>query len=146
MSARIDRVLRGYLWVLMGGLLIQGVGSLLFRLIPALPAGMPLLVRGAFGIDFWHAWIHIVWGLVGLALLRLAPTRVIPIRLALIFGLFYTALGFWGVLAHHPLGLELDLPENLFHLTAGPLTLLLGVLAMLEPRLHRPGLAHERGS
>src|SRR4051794_14577513 len=135
MSTRIDHVLRFYLWVLMGGLLLQGIGSLFFRLVPALPANMPLLVRGAFGIDFWHAWIHIGWGLAGLAVLRVAPTRAPPMWLALSFGLFYTMLGIWGVLAHHPLGLELDLPENLFHLTAGPLSLLLGVLALLEPRL-----------
>jgi len=126
---------------LMGGLLLQGVGSLIFRLVPALPASMPLLVRGAFGIDFWHAWIHIGWGLAGLAVLSVAPTREPPMRLALIFGLFYTALGIWGVLAHHPLGLELDLPENLFHLTAGPLALLLGLLALLRPRLHRARLS-----
>jgi hypothetical protein len=63
-------------------------------------------------------------------------------RLALIFGIFYTALGFWGVLAHHPLGLELDLLENLFHLTAGPLALMLGLLALLESRLHRARFVH----
>jgi hypothetical protein len=137
MSVQIDRALRWYLWVLMGGLLLQGIGSLIFRLVPALPASMPLLVCGAFGIDFWHAWIHIGWGLAGLALLSVATTRQPLMRLALIFGLFYTALGFWGVLAHHPLGLELDLPENLFHLTAGPLALMLGLLALLESRLHR---------
>jgi hypothetical protein len=142
MSAQIDRLLRWYLWVLMGGLLLQGIGSLIFRLIPALPASMPLLVRGAFGIDYWHAWMHIGWGLAGLALLRAATTREPPMRLALIFGVFYTALGIWGVLTHHPLGLELDLPENLFHLTAGPLTLLLGLLALLKPRLYGPRLAH----
>ena len=95
MSIQIDHLLRWYLWVLMGGLLLQGIGSLIFRLIPALPATMPLLVRGAFGIDFWHSWIHIVWGLVGLAVLSVAQGREPPLRLALIFGLFYTALGVW---------------------------------------------------
>ena len=142
MNARIDHVLHWYLWVLMGGLLLQGIGSLIFRLVPALPAAMPLLVRGAFGIDFWHAWIHIGWGLAGLALLSVAQTREPPLRLALIFGLFYTALGIWGVLAQHPLGLELDLPENLFHLTAGPVSLMLGLLALLVPRLHGSRSAH----
>lgn len=139
MSAQIDRALRWYLWVLMGGLLLQGLGSLTFRLLPVLPASMPLLVRGAFGIDFWHAWIHIGWGAAGLTVLSVTTTHKPPMRLALIFGIFYTALGFWGVVAHHPLGLELDLPENVFHLTAGPLSLM---LALLEPRLHRTGLVH----
>jgi hypothetical protein len=142
MSAQIEHTLRWYLWVLMAGLLLQGIGSLIFRLVSALPASMPLLVRGAFGIDFWHAWIHIGWGLAGLAVLRVAPARAPLIRLALIFGIFYTALGIWGVLAHHPLGLELDLPENLFHLTAGPASLALGLLALLGPRLRSARLAH----
>jgi hypothetical protein len=62
--------------------------------------------------------------------------------LALIFGIFYTVLGIWGVLAYHPLGLELDLPENVFHLTAGTLTLVLDLLALLEPRMH-PIRIHE---
>jgi hypothetical protein len=131
MNAPIDRILRWYLIVLMGGLLLQGIGSLIFRLVPALPSSSPLLVRGAFGIDFWHAWIHIVWGAIGLAMLRFTQTREPLLRLALIFGTFYTALGIWGVSVYHPLGLELDLPENFFHLVAGPLTLLLGVLALL---------------
>jgi hypothetical protein len=137
MSTQSDRALHIYLWVLMAGLLFQGVGSLIFRLVPALPASMPLLVRGAFGIDFWHAWIHIGWGLIGLVVLSATQTPERPIRLALIFGFFYTSLGIWGVLAHHPLGLELDLPENLFHLIAGPAALLLGLLALVEPRLRR---------
>jgi hypothetical protein len=120
-----------YLWVLMGGLLVQGIGSAIFRIVPSVPAQMPLLVRGAFGIDFWHAWIHILWGVAGLAVLAISRTRESLIRLAVIFGVFYTLLGAWGVLAHHPLNLELDLPENVFHLTAGPLSLLVGLLAPL---------------
>jgi hypothetical protein len=90
-----------------------------------------LVVRGAFGIDFWHAWIHILWGVVGLTVLSNGRTRERLIRLAVIFGVFYTMLGMWGVLAHHPLNLELDLLENGFHLTAGPLSLLFGLLAPL---------------
>jgi hypothetical protein len=120
--------LNAYMWVLMGGLLLQGLGSLIFRLEPALPAQNPLLVRGAFGIDFWHALVHIAWGAMGLLVLRASHVRRSLVALALIFGGFYTALGVWGVLAHHPLGLELDLPENIFHLVAGPVALLLGWL------------------
>ncbi len=133
MKGQRASVLRGYLWVLMGGLLLQGLGSLLFRLMPALPANTPLLVRGAFGIDFWHALLHIAWGLVGLAVLQASRTSRPLVNLALIFGGFYTALGVWGVLAYHPLGLELDLPENVFHLVAGPLALVLGWLNLHQP-------------
>jgi len=85
-------------------------------------------VRGAFGIDFWHALLHIAWGMIGLAVLSTSQTHRPLVTLALIFGGFYTALGVWGVLVYHPLDLELDLPENAFHLVAGPLALLLGWL------------------
>jgi hypothetical protein len=129
MMKQIAVVLPIYLWILMGGLVVQGIGSAIFRIVPSLPAQMPLLVRGAFGIDFWHAWIHILWGVAGLAVLAISRTREPLIRLAVIFGVFYTLLEVWGVLAHHPLNLELDLPEHVFHLTAGPLSLLVGLRA-----------------
>jgi hypothetical protein len=133
MSATLRAVLRWYLWVLMGGLLLQGVGSLIFRLEPALAASAPYLVRGILGIDFWHAWIHIIWGAAGVAVLTFRPTGGTLVGLALIFGVFYIALGIAGVAIHHPLGLELDWFENTFHLTAGPATLLLGVLGASIP-------------
>jgi hypothetical protein len=128
MNARCAVVLRWYLWVLMSGLLVQGIGSLILRLSPALAATTPYVVGGIFGIDFWHAWIHIVWGSVGVGVLIFRPTARAAVRLALIFGLFYTALGIAGIVFYHPFGLELDLFENAFHMTAGPATLLLGVL------------------
>jgi uncharacterized protein DUF4383 len=127
------RILRGYLFVLMGGLLAQGLGSLLFRLVPRLPRTTPLLIRGTFGIDFWHSWIHILWGAAGLLLLGRRPDPRAATVLALVFGTFYTAFGFLGLAVHHPLGLQLDSFENTFHLTAGPLTLLIGLVATLRP-------------
>lgn len=137
MKERHEPLLDWFLGILMGGLLLQGLGSLLFRLLPALPASAPLLVRGAFGIDFWHSWIHIAWGLIGLTVLKISRTGQPLVYLALIFGLFYTALGVWGVLIHHPLGLELDLPENAFHLVAGPLALAIGWWNFPSPRRQR---------
>ena len=137
MSATLRVVLRWYLWILMGGLLLQGGGSLIFRLEPALAASAPYLVRGILGIDFWHAWIHIVWAAAGVALLTFRSTERALVRLALIFGVFYTALGIAGVAIHHPLGLELDWFENSFHLTAGPATFLLGVLGASIPARER---------
>lgn len=124
--------LRAYMGFLMTGLLIQGLGSLLFRLDPPLASAAPYLVRGVLGIDFWHAWIHILWGALSLALLLAAPTRRIAVGLALVFGAFYTLLGIAGVAVHHPFGLELDLFENAFHLTAGPATLLVGLAFALR--------------
>jgi hypothetical protein len=147
-SKNLDSALRWYLWVLMGGLLVQGLGSLLFRLAPALPAAAPLVVRGIFGIDFWHAWIHIAWGAASVALLATRPSRRTIVALALAFGVFYTALGIAGVTLHHPLGLELDWFENSFHLTAGPLTLALGIIAAVRPAPRSPRVPrapHPRG-
>jgi Domain of unknown function (DUF4383) len=126
------RLLRGYLYFVMGGLFLQGLGSLIFRLVPSLPASSPLLIRGIFGIDFWHSWIHILWGAAGVLILRRWPDERTATRLALVFGVFYTSLGVLGVSTHHPLGLELDAFENTFHLTAGPLTLALGIWAVLS--------------
>ena len=127
MSATFSSGLRWYLWILMSGLLLHGFVSLFFRLNPSQAAAMPYLVRGIFGIDSWHAWIHIAWGSLGIVLLARSVAQQTPAWLALAFGAFYTALGIAGVLFHHPLGLELDLFENAFHLTAGPATLLLGI-------------------
>jgi hypothetical protein len=133
MSGALARGLRWYLWVLMTGLFLQGLGSLIFRLAPALAADAPYLVRGILGIDFWHAWIHIIWGIIGVVLLVARPSRGAAIWLALSFGAFYTALGVLGVTIHHPLGLELDWFENSFHLAAGPATLVFGALLLLWP-------------
>jgi len=128
MNATFSTVLRWYLWILMSGLLLHGLVSLVFRLAPSVDAAMPYLVRGIFGIDFWHAWIHIAWGSLGMVIVARSRARQAQVWLALGFGAFYTALGIAGVRVHHPLGLELDAFENAFHLTAGPATLLLGIL------------------
>jgi len=128
---------RWYLSALMIGLLLQGLGSLIFRLAPALGAEAPYLIRGLLGIDFWHAWIHIVWGVIGIGVLVARPSRSTAIWLALSFGVFYTALGILGITIDHPLGLELDGFENAFHLTAGPTTLLFGALVVLRPARER---------
>jgi hypothetical protein len=133
MNGALFRGLRVYLWVLMAGLFLQGLGSLIFRLAPALAADAPYLIRGILGIDFWHAWVHIVWGIVGIGVLVVRPSRSVAIWLALSFGVFYTALGILGVTIHHPLGLELEGFENGFHLTAGPATLLFGALVAIGP-------------
>jgi hypothetical protein len=131
-------VLRGYLFVLMGGLFLQGLGSLLFRLYPGLPAGSPLLVRGVFGIDFWHSWLHIAWGAAGVAILTLWRDATTATWLALVFGVFYSTLGVLGVTTHDPFGLQLGNFENTFHLTAGPLTLLVGIAALRSTARPRP--------
>ena len=131
------RALRVYLIALMAGLVLQGAGSLLFRADPDLAGTAPSLVRGLLGIDPAHAWLHVGWGAAALAALLVARGAGFAVGLAMLFGVFYTAFGIWGVLVHHPLGLELDAFENGFHLVAGPLTLLLGTLAAAGRRHRR---------
>ena len=143
MKVHPDNVLHGFLWVLMGGLWIQGIGSLAFRLVPALPANSPLLVRGTFGIDFWHALIHIAWGVAGLIIAGSSKSDRTWIDFAVIFGVFYTGLAVWGIVVHHPLGLELDLPENVFYWVAGPASLLMGLWNLRRFKVDRMSLKSE---
>jgi len=118
-----------YLWLLMGGLLVQGGGSLLLDLRPDVQAATPWLLATIMNANPPHAWLHIVWGVGGLAIVGLFRTTAARLGLGLAFGIFYTALGFVGIGVHDPMGMRLAFPENLFHLTVGPLTLLLTGLA-----------------
>lgn len=123
------RLLHVYLWLLMAGLLAQGSLSLLFDIRPDIQAATPWLITTIDNANPPHAWLHIVWGLGGLAFLVLFRTAAARLALGLVFGVFYTGLGFVGVAVHDPMGMRLMLPENAFHLTVGPLTLLLTALA-----------------
>jgi hypothetical protein len=126
---RGPRLLRAYLWLVMGGLLLQGAGSLLLDLRPGLRAATPLVLATIMNGNPPHAWLHVVWGGGGLAVLALFRTAAARLWLGLAFGSFYTVLGFVGIAVHDPMGMRLMLPENVFHLTVGPLMLLLTWLA-----------------
>lgn len=128
-AARAPRVLHVYLWIVMAGLLVQGAGSLLLDLRPDLQAATPTLLATVMNGNPPHAWLHIVWGTAGLVYLALFRTDQARLWLGLVFGAFYTLLGFAGIVLHHPMGMRLEFPENLFHLTVGPLMLLLTWLA-----------------
>ena len=82
-----------------------------------------------------HAFIHVVWGAVILVLLLRGLDERGCIRLALAFGVFYSALAVLGIAVHHPFGLRLDRGENLFHLLVGPITLALGLVATRVQRV-----------
>lgn len=138
-SARGPWLLHVYLWLVMGGLLLQGAGSLLLDLRPDVRAATPWLLATVMNGNPPHAWLHIVWGVAGLAVLALLRTPVARLWLGLVFGVFYTALGFVGIAVHDPMGMRLMLPENAFHLTVGPLMLLLTALAWRD-RDRRPAL------
>jgi len=128
-ASRAAGALRLYLWVVMPGLLVQGAGSLLLDLRPDVRAATPVLLATVMNGNPPHAWLHIVWGLVGLFVLLAFRSAAARLGLGLIFGIFYTLLGFLGIAVHHPFAMRLELPENVFHLTVGPLMLLLTWLA-----------------
>ncbi|MCW5849645.1 MAG: hypothetical protein KIT87_06155 [Anaerolineae bacterium] len=121
---RPARFVRRFLWIVGAALLLQGGVSLVVR---ALAVPLPDLALAFVNADSLHAVIHITWGLIMLgAVARIAHDTALA-RLVLTFGVFYTLLAFLGVLVHHPFGLKLDLGENVFHFTVGPLALLVGL-------------------
>jgi hypothetical protein len=123
MSGRI----RLYLWALGAGLIAQGTLSLLLDATDEASTRLPQRFADA---DPLHASIHVAWGLVMLALLRRGLSDVGAARLALAFGVFYSALAVAGLVIHHPLGMHLDRGENVFHLIVGPATLAVGLVGM----------------
>lgn len=118
-----------YVWAVMAGLLLQGAGSLLLYERPDVAGMLPLVLATVMNGNPPHAWLHVGWGAAGLLFLASFRTARARIGLGWVFGTFYTLLGFLGILVYHPLGMRLDLPENAFHLTVGPLMLLLTWLA-----------------
>ena len=129
---RALNVLHVYLWVVMLGLLLQGIGSLALRLIPGLPPITPALVMALMLGHIPHAILHITWGLAGILFLLIFHSRRALIGLGLIFGTFYTLLGIIGALVNNAFGLQLALGENAFHLVVGPLTLIVTFVALFS--------------
>lgn len=123
------KLLTWYLWLVMAGLLLQGAGSLLLDLRSDVQAATPYLLATVMNGNPPHAVLHIAWGAAGLAILALFRSGGARLLLGLVFGLFYTSLGFLGIAVHDPFGMRLLLPENVFHLTVGPLMLVLTALA-----------------
>src|SRR5262249_1419126 len=80
------RPLHVYLWLVMGGLLLQGAGSLLLDLRPDVQAATPWPLATIMNGNPPHAWLHIVWGIAGLAVLGLFRTPVVRLWLGLVFG------------------------------------------------------------
>ena len=127
------RLLQIYLWVAMALLLVQGSGSLILRLRPDIEAATPLLLATLMNGDIRHAILHMSWGAVGLVYLFAFRTLRAQLRLAWVFGSFYVTLGLLALVVFHPFGLRLELPENVFHLTVGPLMLILAYFARQAP-------------
>ena len=131
-SLRSIHVLHIYLWIVMIGLFIQGIGSLVLRLNHGLSSITPALVNALMLAHIPHAILHIVWGLAGIVFLLIFHSRRALIGLGLTFGIFYTLLGISGVLVNNAFGLQLALGENVFHLVVGPLTLIVTFVAIFS--------------
>ncbi len=132
--SRATRILHLYLWITMSLLFIQGSGSLLLRLRPDIAAVTPLLLATLMNGNTPHAVLHIAWGLIGLVILFTQHSQRIRLGLGLVFGVFYTLLGFLGIVIYNPFGMRLAWEENVFHLTVGPLMLVLVCLAWRSER------------
>ena len=114
-----------------GFLLLQGTSTLLFRLFPQFDAAFPALLATTRMIPV-HSMLHIVTGLLALAVLRWGG-REGAWWFALLFGIFYTLLGTIGLITGLSFGLGLQPFDHPFHLVAG----LPGLLAVaIAPRLH----------
>ncbi len=119
------RILYIYLWLTMSLLFIQGSGSLLLRLRPDIESITPGLLATLMNGNIPHAILHIFWGTIGLIILITQKSYSVRFGLGLTFGLFYTLLGILGIFVLNPFDLRLGWQENLFHLTVGPLMLIL---------------------
>jgi len=126
-----SRLLGIYLWIVGALLLLQGTGSLILR---SLGDDDPSLTHGFVNADPLHATIHVLWGLAMLVPLSRGVSVDRLVVIALVFGVFYVALAFLGVLVYHPFGLQLGPFENGFHFIVGPTSLVLGIGALVSRR------------
>lgn len=124
LRAAPPRIAEIYLWILGTSLLLEGLSLFALGAVPInlLP---PLLAQ--FRPDPPHDALHVVWGLTILGLPIVRPRTFPPEIMATVFGVFYVGLAFLGILVYHPLGLRLDLAQNVFHFTVGPIALVLGL-------------------
>jgi hypothetical protein len=124
--------LRPYLAFLGGTLLAQGLVSWALDWTGNASDHLPQRFANS---DPRHAFIHVAWGAVMLVVVARGTDERGYARLALAFGVFYTALAALGLAVHHPFGLRLDRGENVFHLIVGPITLALAMVALRVQRM-----------
>jgi hypothetical protein len=117
-SDRVNRLVRLYCLVLGIALTAEGLTLLAAQAVGLLVGDVP------------HNILHVAWGIAVLVLIRFMRASVV----ALVFGVFYTALAISGVLVHDPFGLQLGPGENIFHFVVGPLALLLGLWSSISAR------------
>ena len=111
---------------------VRGLGTLLA--LQGVGGAMLKLAQGR-GDDLAHNGLHLLSGLLGLALASGARPRAGARHFALGFGLCYLGLGALAWIRPNPFGvLPLGPGDHLFHLTIGALTLAVGLLPAGEGR------------
>jgi hypothetical protein len=125
-DARVDpdRIARAYVALLGAALLLDGGVLILLNSLQIAPPGV------STG-DTPHNLLHVIWGIPLLAI-GVAGSIKRVVQAAVVFGTFYVALGLAGLTLHNPFGLQLGPGENVFHLTVGPLALLIGTWALTK--------------
>ena len=106
-----------YARIVGGFLLFQGVVTGLFLLVDRLDEAFPAVLDTTRMVP-QHSALHVVTGLLALALLRWGNARALW-WFAAGFGGFYTVLALSGLVTGHHLGLELQPFDHPFHLVVG---------------------------
>jgi hypothetical protein len=115
---------RGFCWFVGGFLLLQGVSTLLARLVPAVDLAAPALLAHTQMVPI-HSTLHIVTGLIAFCVLLRGGSRG-AYHFTLWFSLFYSGLAVIGWWSGSSLGLGLQPFDHPFHLLIG----LLGLIAI----------------
>ena len=116
------RFVRGYCLLIGAGLLAEGALLVLLQWLTP------------YAGDVRHNLLHVAWGVVILALVTNDRSQLRATHVALVFGVFYTALAIVGVTTSDPFGLQLGPGENTFHFIVGPLALALGTWSAMSLR------------
>lgn len=119
-------------------LLVQGVSTLAFRLVPALDRAFPPLLE-LTRMQPPHSLLHIATGGLALAALRWGGARGCW-YFALLFGAFYAGLAIFGFATHHATPLGLQAFDHPFHLVLGLAGLVCAALSYL-PTFSRRALS-----
>ena len=106
-----------YARIVGGFLLLQGVVTGVFLLVDSLDEAFRAILDTT-RMAPQHSALHVVTGLLALALLRWGSARALW-WIAAGFGCFYTALAPSGLVTGHHFGLDLQPFDHPFHLVAG---------------------------
>lgn len=126
---------RAYTWFTGVFLMLQGVTTLLARLIPAIDQRFPALLEHTRMMPT-HSALHIVTALLALWSLRQTGDRAC-LRFAWAGGAGYSALAILGWLSGSPLGLGLQPFDHPFHLLLGAMGLAAAAMSQRRAQSRR---------